>query len=116
MLITASWGDADVAVEADAACRSVAALKRCLHKTLPEVNVKTVHLEVCGRSVDDEGVLGLMEGSFIDISATQAALAAAALRKEGCAVRFNGFCRGRSRQRTFVQPVPGDWCGLAFWG
>ena len=92
MLVTASWGGADVAVEVDAECRSVAALKRCLQEALPEVDVEAVRLEVCGRPLDDEGVLSLVDGSVIDVSATQAALAAAALREEGCAVDFNGFC------------------------
>ena len=92
MLVTASWGGADVAVEVDAECRSVAALKRCLQEELPEVDVEAVRLEVCGRPVDDEGVLGLVDGSVIDVSATQAALAAAALREEGCDVDFDGFC------------------------
>ena len=93
MLVTASWGGADVAVEVDAECRSVAALKRCLQEALPELDVEAVRLEVCGRSVDDEEVLRLGEGSAIDISVTQAALAATSLREEGCAVDFHGFCR-----------------------
>ena len=92
MLVTASWGGADVAVEVDAECRSVAALKRCLQEALPEVDVEAVLLEVCGRSVDDEGVISLVEGSVIDISVTQAALAAATLREEGRDVDFDGFC------------------------
>ena len=86
MLVTASWGGADVAVEVDAGCRSVAALKRCLQEALPEVDVEAVRLEVCGRPVDDEAVLGLVDGSVIDVSASQAALAAATLREEGCDV------------------------------
>ena len=92
MLVTASWGGAEVAVEVDAECRSVAALKRCLQEALPKLDVEAVRLEVCGRSVDDEEVLGLGEGSVIDITATQAALAAATLREEGCDVDFDGFC------------------------
>ena len=92
MLVTASWGGAEVAVEVDAECRSVAALKRCLQEALPKLDVEAVRLEVCGRPVDDEEVLGLGEGSVIDITATQAALAAATLREEGCDVDFDGFC------------------------
>ena len=92
MLVTASWGGAEVAVEVDAECRSVAALKRCLQEALPEVDVEAVRLEVCGRPVDDEGVVSLVEGSVIDVTATQAALAATALREEGCDVDFDGFC------------------------
>ena len=88
MFVTASWGGADVAVEVDAECRSVAALKRCVQEALPELDVETVRLEVGGRSVDDEEVLGLSEGSVIDISATPAAM----LREEGHAVTFDGFC------------------------
>ena len=93
MLVTASWGGADVAVEVDAECRSVDGLKRCLQEALPEVDVEAVRLEVCGRPVDDEAVLGLVDGSVIDVSASQAALAAATLREEGCDVDFEGFCR-----------------------
>ena len=76
MLVTASWGGAEVAVEVDAECRSVAALKRCVQEALPELDVETVRLEVGGRSVGEEEVLGLSEGSVIDISATPAAFAA----------------------------------------
>ena len=92
MLVTASWGGADVAVEVDAECRSVDGLKRCLQEALPEVDAEAVRLEVCGRPVDDEAVLGLVDGSVIEVSASQAALAAATLREEGCAVDFSGFC------------------------
>ena len=92
MLVTASWGGAEVAVEVDAECRGVAALKRYLQEALPELDVETVRLEVGGRSVDEEEVLGLSEGSVIDISATPAALAVTTLREEGCAVDFAGFC------------------------
>ena len=97
MLVTASWGGAEVAVEVDAECRSVAALKRCLQEALPDLDMEAVCLDVCGRTVDDEGVLGLAGGSVIDVSATQAALAAAALREEGRTVDFNGF-RGAAVQ------------------
>eukprot|EP00754_Rhynchopus_humris_P008005 Rhum_TRINITY_DN13639_c2_g1::Rhum_TRINITY_DN13639_c2_g1_i1::g.62005::m.62005 len=93
MLITASWGAADVAVEVDVGCRSVAALKRCLQEALPELDVEAVRLEVGGRSVDGNEVLGLGEGSVIKISMTQAAQAAATLREEGRVVDFRGFCR-----------------------
>ena len=94
MLVTASWGGAEVEVEVDTECRSVAALKRCLQEALPEMDVETMDLEVSGRSIDDDDeVLGLSEGSVIDISATQAALAAAALREECLPVDFDGFCR-----------------------
>ena len=81
-----------MAVEVDAGCRSVDGLKRCLQDALPEVDVEAVRLEVCGRPVDDEAVLGLVGGSVIDVSASQAALAAATLREEGRAVDFEGFC------------------------
>ena len=92
MLVTASWGGADVAVEVDAECRSVAALKRCLQEALPKLDVETMSLKVGGRSVDDEEVLGLSEGSVVDISATTAALSATTLREEGCAITFRGLC------------------------
>ena len=93
MLVTASWGGLEVTVEVDAECRSVAALKQCLQEALPDLDVEAVRLEVGGRSVDDEGVLSLAEGSVIDVSASQAALATNALREEGCDVDFNGFRR-----------------------
>eukprot|EP00754_Rhynchopus_humris_P025317 Rhum_TRINITY_DN14941_c7_g1::Rhum_TRINITY_DN14941_c7_g1_i1::g.127072::m.127072 len=93
MLVTASWGGAEVAVELGAECRSVAALRRNLQEALPELDVEAVCLEVCGRDVDDEEVLGLTEDSVIDITATQAALAAATLREEGCSVYYHGFRR-----------------------
>ena len=92
MLVMVSWGGVDVAVEVDAECRSVAALKRCVQEALPELDVETVRLEVGGRSVGEEEVLGLSEGSVIDISATPAVLAVTTLREEGCAVDFAGFC------------------------
>eukprot|EP00754_Rhynchopus_humris_P043854 Rhum_TRINITY_DN3579_c0_g1::Rhum_TRINITY_DN3579_c0_g1_i1::g.11303::m.11303 len=92
MLVTASWGGQAVTVELDAECRSVGALKRCLAEALPQLDVETVRLEVGGRSVDDEEVLGLSEGNIIDILATQAALAAATLREEGWPVGFDGLC------------------------
>ena len=92
MLVTASWEGAEVAVEVDAECQSVAALKRCVQEALPELDVETVRLEVGGRSVGEEEVLGLSEGSVIDISATPAVLAVTTLREEGCAVDFDGFC------------------------
>ena len=79
-------------VEVDAECRSVDGLKRCLQEALPEVDAEQVRLEVCGRRVDDEAVLGLVDGSVIDVSATQAALAADTLREEGRAVDFKGLC------------------------
>ena len=89
MLVTASWGGEEVAVEVDAECRSVDGLKRRLQEALPELDVEAVRLEVSGRLSTTRNC---REGSFIDISATQAALAAAALREEGLAVDFNGFC------------------------
>ena len=92
MLVTASWGGADVAVEVDAECRSVDGLKRCLQEALPKLDVETMRLEVCGRPVDDEAVLSLVAGSVVDVSASQAALAADTLREEGCAVDLEGFC------------------------
>eukprot|EP00754_Rhynchopus_humris_P025318 Rhum_TRINITY_DN14941_c7_g1::Rhum_TRINITY_DN14941_c7_g1_i2::g.127075::m.127075 len=98
MLVTASWGGAEVAVELGAECRSVAALRRNLQEALPELDMEAVRSEVCGRAVDDEEVLGLTEGSVIDITATQAALAAATLREEGCDVDFNGFCRAAEQE------------------
>ena len=94
MHVTASWGGAEVTVEVDAECRSMADLKKCLQEALPKLDVEALNLEVGGRSIDDdEGVLSLSEGSIIDISATQAALAVAKLRQENWDVGFNGFCR-----------------------
>ena len=53
MQITASWGGADVEVEVDEECRSLAALKRALRSALPEeVDLEKVCLEVGGRAMD----------------------------------------------------------------
>ena len=93
MLVTASWGGSEVAVEVDAECQSVAALRRCVQEALPKLDVEAVRLEVCGRSVDDEGVLGLVDGSVVDISVTQAALAVATLREERRDFDFGAVCR-----------------------
>ena len=121
MLVTASWGGAEVALELDAECRSVAALKRCLQEALPEVDVEAVRLEVCGRSVDNESVIGLVDGSVIDVSATQAALAAATLREEGCAVDVSGFWRaarlaavGYVRLCKLYLEAGVVWCGVVW--
>ena len=92
MLVTASWGGAEVAVELDAECRSVAALKRCLQQALPTLKVEAMRLEVGGRAVDDEEVLSLSEGSVIEVSATMAALAATTLHEEGLVPGFEDLC------------------------
>eukprot|EP00754_Rhynchopus_humris_P007129 Rhum_TRINITY_DN13341_c0_g3::Rhum_TRINITY_DN13341_c0_g3_i1::g.58849::m.58849 len=93
MLVTASWGGAEVAVELDAECRSLEALQECLQEALPGLDVKAVRLEVGGRSIyDDEDVLGLSEGSVISISATMVAFAATTLREEGLVPNFEDLC------------------------
>ena len=102
MLVTASWGGAEVAVDVDPECRTVAALKRCLQEVLPELDVEAVCLEVGGRSVDDEAVLSLAEGSVIDVSATQAALATATLREGGFVVDFDGFYRAAEADNVYL--------------
>ena len=92
MQITASWGGADVEVEVDEECRSLAALKRALRSALPEeVNLEKVCLEVGGRAMEEEDVVGLVEGSVVAVSPTLAARAAATLREEGRAVTAVGF-------------------------
>eukprot|EP00754_Rhynchopus_humris_P033419 Rhum_TRINITY_DN15467_c5_g2::Rhum_TRINITY_DN15467_c5_g2_i2::g.157354::m.157354 len=84
MYVTASWCGEDVEVEVDEECRSLAALKRALRSALPEeVDPEKVCLEVCGRAMQEEDVLGLMEGSVVAVSPTLAARAAATLRQEG---------------------------------
>ena len=84
MLLTASWGGADVEVEVDEECRSLAALKRALRSALPEeVDLEKVCLEVGGCAMEEEDVVGLVEGSVIALSPTLAARAAATLREEG---------------------------------
>ena len=94
MQITATWGDEEAAVEVEAECRTLAALKALLQDALPEVDVGTVRLEVGGRELaDDDGVCGLEAGSVVGLSATAAVLAAATLREEGWEVDFDGFRR-----------------------
>ena len=94
MQITASWGGADVEVEVDEECRSLAALKRALRSALPEeVDLEKVCLEVGGRALSEEDVVGLVEGSVVAVSPTLAARAAATLREEGRDVDAAGFCQ-----------------------
>ena len=93
MQITVLWGEEEVAVEVEAECRTLAALKALVQDALPEVDVGTVRLEVGGRELtDDDDVCGLEAGSVVELSATAAALAAATLREEGCEVDFDGLC------------------------
>ena len=92
MQITATWGDEEVAVEVEAECRTLAALKALLQDALPEVDVGTVRLEVGGRELaDDDAVCGLEAGSVVGLSVTAAVLAAATLREEGCEVDLKTF-------------------------
>eukprot|EP00754_Rhynchopus_humris_P021164 Rhum_TRINITY_DN14732_c2_g5::Rhum_TRINITY_DN14732_c2_g5_i3::g.112147::m.112147 len=84
MLVTASWGGEDVAVEVGAECRTLAALKALLQAALPELDVEQTVLAVGGRCVaDDEAVCGLEDGAVVALSPTVAARARATLRKEG---------------------------------
>ena len=93
MQITATWGDEEVAVEVEAECRTLAALKALLQDALPEVDVGTVRLEVGGRELtDDDDVCGLEAGSVVELSVTAAALAALTLR--GFVVRHESDVRG----------------------
>ena len=93
MQITATWGDEEAAVEVEAECRTLAALKALLQDALPEVDVGSVRLEVGGRELtDDDDVCGLEAGSVVGLSAMAAALAAATLREERCSFDFAGFC------------------------
>ena len=122
MQITATWGVEEVAVEVEAECRTLAALKALLQDALPEVDVGTVRLEVGGRELaDDDDVCGLEAGSVVGLSVTAAALAAATLREEGCRVDWKGFCRvaGEGDLRRCglyldagVPCPPGEWSPL----
>ena len=94
MQITASWGGADVEVEVDEECRSLAALKRALRSALPEeVDLEKVCLEVGGRALSEQDVVGLVEGSVVAVSPTLAACAVTTLREEGRDVDAAGFCQ-----------------------
>ena len=93
MHITASFGGAEVAVEVDADCRTLAAFKATLQAALPSLDVETVCLEVGGRALDDERVLALEGGSVVELSPTPAARAADTLREEGCDLDGGGFRR-----------------------
>ena len=89
MQITATWGVEEVAVEVEAECRTLAALKALLQDALPEVDVGTVRLEVGGRELtDDDDVCGLEAGSVVGLSATAAVL----LREEGWEIDGHSFC------------------------
>eukprot|EP00754_Rhynchopus_humris_P027979 Rhum_TRINITY_DN15123_c8_g1::Rhum_TRINITY_DN15123_c8_g1_i4::g.139405::m.139405 len=93
MQITASWDGGDVEVEVGEECRSLAALKRALRTALPEeVDLEKVRLEVCGRAMEEEDVVGLVEGSVVAVVPTLAARAVATLREEGCDVDADAFC------------------------
>ena len=92
MQITVSWGGEEVAVQLDATCRTLAALKKLLQDALPDVDVKKVRLEVDGQQLTtNDGVCGLDADSVVTLSATVAARAAATLREEGCDVDLAGF-------------------------
>eukprot|EP00754_Rhynchopus_humris_P033431 Rhum_TRINITY_DN15467_c5_g5::Rhum_TRINITY_DN15467_c5_g5_i9::g.157373::m.157373 len=92
MYVTASWCGEDVEVEVDEECRSLAALKRALRTALPEeVDLEKACLEVCGCAMEEEDVVGLVEGSVVAVSASLAARAAATLREEGRAVDAGAF-------------------------
>ena len=91
MQITATWGEEEVAVEVEAECRTLAALKALLQDALPELDVETARLEVGGRELtDDDDVCGREAGSVVAVKV--AVLAAATLREEGWDVDFDGFC------------------------
>ena len=92
MLITASWEGADVPVELDETCVTLAALKNLLQAALPGMDVEKVCLKVGGRVMDtDDHVIALVAGSVVAMSPTLAAHAVATLREEGCALSGKGF-------------------------
>ena len=93
MQITASFGGAEVAVEVDADCRTLAAFKATLQAALPSLDVEKMCLEVGGRALDDERVLALEGGSVVELSPTPAARAVKTLREEGCDLDGEGFRR-----------------------
>ena len=97
MLITASWGGvADVAVEVDEACRSVAALRCTLAAAVPQVDAEEVCLEIGGCAADDEAVCSLCEGSVVTVL-PRSARGVAALIKERRVVDLGGFCRAAAQ-------------------
>ena len=126
MQITATWGEEEVAVEVEAECRTLAALKALLQDALPEVDVGTVRLEVGGRELtDDDDVCGLEAGSVVELSVTAAVLAAATLREEGWEVDLRGICHaareGDMRRVGLyldagVPCIPGEWSPLHYAG
>ena len=91
MLVTVACGGGEVAVELDADCRSVVALRECLQHALPALDVGAMCLKVRGRSICDDDVVAMVDGSVIDVSATPAALAADMLHEEGFNVGFEGL-------------------------
>ena len=50
MQITATWGQEEVAVEVEAECRTLAALKALLQDALPSLDVETVFWRSAGES------------------------------------------------------------------
>ena len=92
MFIIASWEGAEVEVEVDGACRSLAALRRAILAALPELDTEKVLLEMGGCAVVDEAVCGLEAGSVVTVVPTPAVRAAATLREGGRTVDMNGFC------------------------
>ena len=94
MHITASWGSADVVVEVGEECRTLDILKSTLCAALPEdVDVDKVRLEVGERSMEEEDVIALEEGSRVDVVPTVAARAIVSLRDAGHEVDAPAFCR-----------------------
>ena len=84
MLITTSWGGADVPVELDETCVTLAALKNLLQAALPGMDVEKVCLKVGGRAVDgDDAVLALVEGCVLEASLLPALQAKDTLLREG---------------------------------
>ena len=91
MQIIASWGGEDVAVEVGDECRSLAALKHALRSALP-VDPEKVCLEVGGRAMEEEDVIGLVEGIKIEVALSPAAHAVDTLREEGHVVSLRALC------------------------
>ena len=91
MLVTASWGGNEVAIEVGAECRTLEALTGLIAAGFPAVDMKKASLERGGQPIDNDAVCLLEDGCTIAVVESLALRAAATLRAEGHSVDPQGF-------------------------
>ena len=83
MHVTACLAGQTEDVEVGEGCRTLQALKDSIAKALPQLCVEGFDVSVGGRALDDEGVVSLEEGVYLDVSANTRGLSVLALREAG---------------------------------